>query len=793
MATNSSKPPKSPRRINSVSNNNDGSYSDSKDTNKKSHGRSRSFDYIINKKSFSPKPIQQPPPSPHLQAIDLKQPVFSSSGNLEATIETPKTPRGGNAAVGTGNNVFVGTANTIGDLNSIASLGNHSILDYPTELHKAVASKTTTISQLRAHLLARPASAFTKDSAGRLPLHLISGNKELFSYHLQSQGSDKLASFIMDLFEAYPMAIIQADSEGRLPFTYAIHEWIDKAHDRDAFLTSPSSVGADFITTNLDSKTESIMTTSTSTGKKMPYFQRHKFSAIPTSSSKAKDHSYSSKQSKSKHLSHENDSKGLSTARRSTDNGNMNNNRGSALGRLPYWQNREAGSIATATISNMDASGSFEMNSAAGWSMDDTIPENVRLDKAAHWDFQILTQFLDKLNFDAKSGRKINSYSTENIDIIAEASAALFIMDRTNSFSKDQGSISSRDTGGRGGLGGTMVSPPKMLRIESHQTDSENIGNDPSWLASILVSGVASIPSILKIILAISVDDPDRSKLMSYSITKAILDSHYSVGNWLVHMLEHQKQSISSSAVDYLELISSRSVSSTDPNAMKEREQLFSKVGNLDYFLISLLGLKRDEDVKRGASTKVVQNILNWRLASSSVLVVAVCDLIFHFVLIVTFQHFSNLFLRGDGRKMEGLATYYLTMISILYLLIRKLSHFSVMLKMSWNSFLRYSFRFLDVLDVSSLTVALGCILMIEMRLESGDVAEDWFGELLAISTAMIWTKFIGFMYIVNLDVKFVICALWQVSPDCIISYSLQGQCTDTFYFNMFIPRISKI
>lgn len=818
-------------------------------TNQKSHGRSRSFDYLVSppaqasstqgqsqsssqytssagvKLSPQTRSPRQVPASASLKPAaapdNIKMPTFTASGTLEATIETPRTPRGerinynmGIATVGSN----VGT-----ETNSLPSMGNFTVHEFPTDLHRAVASKTTTLSQLRTHLLARPSAAQIKDSGGRLPLHILSLNKDLVGHYKNVNKEEELMNFILELFQVFPQAIVQADSDGRIPFSYALIDWIETAHNANGGLSPPnqsssylnphqsttasavaSSVGADVtsypdqIQYNAEQQSSKKLSSWRKSGKRKVSSETEFLTGKKPSSSRKAQGRTGTVAYRPIPPTNESSVNNPDPPLRATSKHKEHPRRGyPSSQRPPHHTPGGGGSIATATISQMDGSASYaDMQSIGGWTLEDVIPYQIRVDSLAHWDFMVLSRLLKQLQSDAKSGSyKLSSRHTD-MSNTGGGLQSFPNIDRQDSF-KDQVSLSSQYTDPNNKVTLSqgpvpMTPPPKTLRIQhsnppqsaitnplmtpSPSVHPSDIGNDPAWLATILISNVASIPSLLKIILCISDQDPKRDIIFHCPIVTSIFQSQYSVGNWLVHMLEHPSPSIAKHAVDYLDQISSSSTHLHKVSGMlyldnqyqfrkimTEKDHLYTKIGNLDHFLISLLGLQIEEDMQRGSSSLVVQYILHHQLCTTSVLVVALMDLMFHFILIVTFQHFSNLFFQEQGRLMEGLTTYYLTMVAIIYLIIRKVSHYSVMLKMSWKCFFRYSFRWLDLLDVFSLILALVCMLMMEIRLEEQLFnPELWFRELVAIATLMIWCKFVGFLYMVNLEVKYYICIIGE-------------------------------
>lgn len=64
------------------------------------------------------------------------------------------------------------------------------------------------------------------------------------------------------------------------------------------------------------------------------------------------------------------------------------------------------------------------------------------------------------------------------------------------------------------------------------------ISGDSAWISNSLVSSVASIPSLMKTLLLLNDNDPVKARVFNLSIIRRAISSKYTIGNWLVYMLE---------------------------------------------------------------------------------------------------------------------------------------------------------------------------------------------------------------------------------------------------------------
>jgi len=145
---------------------------------------------------------------------------------------------------------------------------------HDTNLLKAVASPSISLTQLRLALSKH--DSYQKDSLGRYPLHILSSNYELIfpllqkNYHIKMRNKSmdddplkldthrmasmmkcnrfseiaQLEDLIFDLLRLNPKALITPDSNGMIPFTAPLYDWIQRCNqslDRRCFVSNNSS------------------------------------------------------------------------------------------------------------------------------------------------------------------------------------------------------------------------------------------------------------------------------------------------------------------------------------------------------------------------------------------------------------------------------------------------------------------------------------------------------------------------------------------------------------------------
>jgi len=843
-----------------------------------------------------------PPQSPSTQ-----YPPYNHAATYLITPSNYSVSNGGGTGTGSAS-VRSDTMRSISMLNLLPpEMSTHS---FPTELHRALSNKTTTISQLKTHLLARPQACQIRDSLGRLPLHCLSLNYDLIMRCLMSSSEkEELNQFIMDMVDVSPVAAVQLDSDGCLPFTYSIYAWIAatssscaanggigggmrgrgspsnkrevdenssvasshvayRNHTEGAADVAPASLpfrgkfpaeddASIEIPIDFDSSAHMMGNTSQqkSSGSKRSLFgKRISFRKSKKNGSGSTHQPLISENMPGSAVNNNNAANNAAAAnlphnfQKNRHNGNNSSN---------YYHNtshiNEGASIGTATISRMD---SFEdMSAATGRrgnglaqnmidvdTLEYVFPTQVDLPYLTKWNIETLNRIYQKLLQENPIGTGMDSSERTSINFMAEEE-----MNHINVNGKLNGEDialpsqrHAHSTGGNGALptlpqlrdpssfttfnhnqqpqqnrsptrrrktsmdgsnsNGETPPSPTLITIQQSSTfgserDVTNgpqiIGNSSSifpnyQLSTVLVDSLASIPSLAKTILLLN---SNQNEILSLEIIEQMYLSDFSTGKWVVNMLAHPIPQIQKCGVDYLEYISylvsdcRNSASKKVPHVgsssylpvEEEKNKLYESIARLESFLVALLQITHPKELERASSTPILQHVINHKLRIvPSLLGLVLFDLFFHVLLVITFSLYSQ-FSLSDTTGTTGvdnassMSTYYLSILSISYLFLRKVCHFGVLLKLSWGILIKHGMRVLDILDILSLILAVMSISILESKTfseistETPSTENKQLREFIAVTTFMIWLKLIGFLYVVNTNMKQFITRLFQV------------------------------
>ena len=304
------------------------------------------------------------------------------------------------------------------------------------------------------------------------------------------------------------------------------------------------------------------------------------------------------------------------------------------------------------------------------------------------------------------------------------------------------------------------------------------MSGDSAWIANSLVSSVASIPSLMKTLLLLNDSDPVKSRVFNLSIVRRVISSKYSVGNWLVYMLEAVDPVVARRGVDYLEILSE----DEDENALipstkrvrfagtqlspSQRAALYYKVSKLDYFLPAILALEETAEVDRAAKTKLLRHILDKELGSRPTLTMAFFDLFLLLVLLVAFQMTAYHVIDENAQNTQYMTTYFLSLIGILYAILRKFGQMSSMIKISRQALFVNSFRLVDTIDWLAILLATGGAVWMELSVSTNyEVVPvtDYMRSYLAAAICAIWFKLVSWLSVINWQVINLVQLLQQV------------------------------
>ena len=301
---------------------------------------------------------------------------------------------------------------------------------------------------------------------------------------------------------------------------------------------------------------------------------------------------------------------------------------------------------------------------------------------------------------------------------------------------------------------------------------------DSAWIGNMLVSTVASIPSLMKTLLLLNDNDPVKSRVFHLSIVRRAISSKYTIGNWLVYMLEAVDPIVARRGVDFLEILSE----DEDENALipstkrvrfagtqlspTARAALYYKVSKLDYFLPAILALEETSEVDRASKTKLLRHILDKELGSRGTLTMAFFDLFFLLMLLITYQLSVYHVVEGGAQNGRYLTTYFLSMIGVLYAIVRKFGQMSSMIKISRQAFVENNFRWVDGIDWLAILLVIGGIIWMEVAISDSyeDVqVTNYMRSYLAASICAVWLKLVSWFSVINWQVINLVSLFYQV------------------------------
>jgi len=740
-----------------------------------------------------------------------------------------------------------------------------------TDLHRACASPSSSLSKLRATLLALgKKSAATKDESGSLPLHLLGRNELLIHLFLNQarydvtgvaadyggysgnvweafdgdggedwrsvgQGSagrgggagggggggagmggggspgimggsgasrpprTELDSFVVELVRAYPRAVIQPDSSGRIPLTDAIFDWIEFS-SKDAPLggegedgmepgaaggggpggmgggnnerfEGPSNLGMgsarggnDNVVSNLGSDRLEGMSQlmgqderrpgdgagegSTHTGKRsvldnlsLPSAFRSAYSSTGNLDPNAQSQSRAAYRNSEKlgddpAAKQQAEFRNVWSATAPRPDGPSDEGR---VPRRPSHSSGPPGSVGRGSLGGgnvpVQSVGQSDIlsNPPQHEEMDDVFPLNLAMPPVVEWSLRMISLLLDG----------IESYDGPLGSDESDAFSAWRNNDTDNASAYD--AVTSGDS---------------------------------AWIGNSLVSTVASIPSLMKTLLLLNDSDPVKSRVFHLSIVRRVISSRYTVGNWLVYMLEAVDPVVARRGVDFLEILSE----DEDENALipstrrvrfagtqlapAARAALYYKVSKLDYFLPAILALEETSEVDRAAKTKLLRHILDKELGSRPTLTMAFFDVFFLLMMLVTFQMSVYHVVEGGSQDAKYLTTYFLSMFGVLYAILRKFGQMSSMIKISRQAFVENNFRWVDGIDWLAILLAIGGIVWMEVAIsDSFQTVQvtDQMRSYLAAAICAVWLKLVSWLSVINWQVINLVSLFYQI------------------------------
>jgi hypothetical protein len=658
-----------------------------------------------------------------------------------------------------------------------------------TALHTACSSPSSSLSKLRATLLALgPISASTRDEEGRLPLHLLGKNELLIHLFLNqaryqvdedSGGygnepgvmggtganrppSTELDAFVVELVRAYPRGMICTTEQGRIPLTDSIYDWIEYSsrdvplgnggENREDNDRGPSQLGmgsangrgdvshlgsdrlegmsqlmgreeGDAIgNRNQEQHMEQSVQRSVLTGLSLPSAFKSAYSASSEVGSARGTRATYRNLLEDPAARQQAEFKNVWSATAPREEGDEEDRVETGSGRGRSARSGRSGSRQISGQSDIVS------NPPEDCQIDDVFPLNLAMPPVVEWSLRMISVILDG----------IESY---------------------------------------GGPLGYDDSESFQAWKEGDKDGANTTSGDLAWIGSSIVSSVASIPSFMKTLLLLNDNDPAKARVFNLTIVRRAISSKYTIGNWLVYMLEAVDPIVARRGVDYLEILSEdedENILIPSTKRMRfagtqlspaSRAALYYKVSRLDYFLPAILALEDTREVDRAAKTKLLRHILDKELGSRATLTMAFFDMFFLFMLLVCFQMMVYNVVEGGGYSLKYVVTSYLSMTGVIYAILRKFGQMSSMIKISKQAFVENNFRWEDAVDWLAILLAIGGIVWMELQTTLPFVQlTDYMRSYLAAAICALWFKLVSWLSVINWQVINLVQVLYQVS-----------------------------
>eukprot|EP00588_Corethron_pennatum_P016802 CAMPEP_0194310506 /NCGR_PEP_ID=MMETSP0171-20130528/7455_1 /TAXON_ID=218684 /ORGANISM="Corethron pennatum, Strain L29A3" /LENGTH=1108 /DNA_ID=CAMNT_0039064175 /DNA_START=173 /DNA_END=3499 /DNA_ORIENTATION=+ len=371
-----------------------------------------------------------------------------------------------------------------------------------------------------------------------------------------------------------------------------------------------------------------------------------------------------------------------------------------------------------------------------------TIPKGVVVTPEVEWNLRCLSAILSRL-VDTRHGRQIRRFKEEFYH------QSLFIL-KENHMDEDD--------------------------------DDETIVGEETRICNCIVSTVASIPCFVKTMLLID-DSELRERLFSLPLIRRVILSHHSIGTWLAYMLKERGE-VTRRAVAYICHLSSLNVEDmVSPDAIAEQEdiehfedertRLYVAVEGLENIIPSMLSLD-DRSAEKVATASIVRKIMDRIMTRPFAMSFLFFDIFFVLILIVAFRMSASEFL-NDSQTPQTVWTFtvsfVITIMAAWHFFVREyykaLSLREVSKDLFWDNF----FTFWNLIDVSSLVMFVICSIWMILWMicsrenrENRDSSRPW----IAITTLLLWLKFLNVFKVVNQELATVVLAIVEISKDII-------------------------
>jgi len=610
--------------------------------------------------------------------------------------------------------------------------------------------------------------ASIKDAEGRTAMHLLSRNRKLScsgeddsqrqhqKRHGASEGPGRMdaveVASIIDfavgfLLPANPMALIEEDNTGQIPFEYVLIEWIRRVHNSEFGLHRTDESNGSF-SGNIETSLQQVQ------------------NAVNQSLSVSR--AALANVGRSLHIS---GGGGATPAVAQLQD--LNDEQENGLSRSSSWTIESSGS--TETISPM----ATDTNNAVASST--SLTSDVDAENAL--------PMLEKSNT-APGGRKSRSLSAIKTNTSRRRQKSFQIkslrrlpMEHTERLFPLHGRLSSHAKLVLLILSAVIdkleeEAKAEIRSISIRSTEDANLygASRSAMIKSHLIERIASVPNLMKTLLLIE-DDVERNQVFELPIIRAAMLSKKAMGTWFTLMLRCEARAVSQRAVMYLGLLSDASgefkrqqqsstatgvASSTRPDEIREAVLV------LDDLIPSLVGLD-EAAVEQAATTPIIRKVLDTMITRPFAVSVVFFDGLFLLLLIYSFRRAADGFVEGQSPDTV-IKWIYVANANIFYFIIRELGKVVSLALITTKAFwLRFFWGFWNVVDIFSILFSLGSTIFLRVQLSEGVPLGEESRALrwcLSVTTGLLWLKVLGYLKSINMQLATFVLAVIQITRD---------------------------
>ena len=266
-----------------------------------------------------------------------------------------------------------------------------------------------------------------------------------------------------------------------------------------------------------------------------------------------------------------------------------------------------------------------------------------------------------------------------------------------------------------------------------------------------IISSIPSLMKILILKTDIFVKHSDLNRIPIFNALITSDDSVGNWIVFMLEAFDHNVVSRCVSYLECLSTIPSFIQSIPQRNDVSDGEKFtrfFHKISHLNFILPATLSIENMDDVNRAVSTMVIQYCMDQELRMQPSMIIVLLDFLFRTLLIISFQLLSCKYITHDTNQASYMAVFYLILTSIFYGLLRLLSRMISTVKVSLRTYSNFVGGFYDWVERVSISMALIATFWIDIN--KNEMASDSLKYFICITTLCLWIRMLTWFYVVN-------------------------------------------